>query len=116
MDPKKKLYVALSLIVPVGVAVIVYGLAMGHEVLSLLSTGIVIVGVRGRLFFGTRVPHGRLFFLHLGSSIAFLLALLFLVLVRHSSELDLALLAFFALPLSTGAVLWARGMRNQYSS
>ncbi|HVM73723.1 MAG TPA: hypothetical protein VMU13_02505 [Candidatus Paceibacterota bacterium] len=103
------------MIAPIGVALVIYGLVASQPLLSLLAIAIVLVSIRGRVLFGDRVAHDKLFWIHLNSSIIFLLLLSFLAFVYHSEGLDLYTLAFFAIPFSTGAVLWWRGIKATLS-
>ena len=109
---KTKVYMLISTIAPVGVPFILYGLATSRLLLAWTATIIVLLSMKGRVQFGDRVPHHALFWIHLSSSIIFLIMLSALVIIPHSSRIDLATLAFFAIPLSTGAILWWRGMRT----
>lgn len=111
MPFKTKVYMGLSMIAPPDVLFILYGLATSQLVLAWIATVVVLLCMKGRVQFGDRLPHQKLFWIHLSSSIIFLIVLSCLIFIPHSSRLDLAALAFFAIPLSTGAILWWRGVR-----
>jgi hypothetical protein len=111
MPFKTKIYFVLSAIAPPGVFFILYGLATSQLLLAWIATIIVILCMRGRVQFGDRVPHQTLFWIHLSSSIIFLAWISYLTFISRSVQADLAALAFFAIPLSTGAILWWRGVR-----
>ncbi len=112
MPFKTKVYLGLSVIAPPGVLFILYGLATSQLVLAWIATVVVLLCMKGRVQFGDRLPHKVLFWIHVSSSIIFLILLSCLVLIWHSSWLDLAALAFFSIPLSTGAILWSRGVQQ----
>jgi hypothetical protein len=98
------------MIAPPGVLLIVYGLAASQLVLAWAATVVVLLCMKGRVQFGDRLPHRALFWIHLSSSIIFLLLLSYLAFVTHSAAAEIGALAFFAIPLSTGVVLWWRGV------
>lgn len=109
---KKTLYLTLSGLAPIAIASLVILLAMKQYSLALINTLLVVCIMEGRIQTSRRLPRKTLFWIHIASSVLFLLTLL---LVMHRTEALWPLFLMWGslvVQVTTGSVLWYRGVSS----